>query len=75
MRQKQKKEYFLCSVYMKTRNVSYFLYNKAPNMENFQDLSEHLLRKGGKSIFSAWKFSLRSIVVTFHSEMKKKKDS
>lgn len=42
-------------------------------MENFQDLSEHLLRKGGKSIFSAWKFSLRSIVVTFHSEMKKKK--
>lgn len=34
----------MCHVYMKTRNVSYFLYNKAPNMEDFKDLSECLHR-------------------------------
>lgn len=32
----------MCYVYMRPRNVSYFLYNKAPNMEGFQDLPEHL---------------------------------
>lgn len=26
----------------KTRNVSYFLCNKIPNVEDFQDLPEHL---------------------------------
>lgn len=42
MRQKQKKEYFVCYIYMKTRNVSYFLCNKIPNVEGFQDLPQHL---------------------------------
>lgn len=32
----------MCYVYMKTRNVSYFLYNKSPNMEGFQDFPECL---------------------------------
>lgn len=34
----------MCHVYMKTRNVSYLLYDKAPNMEDFKDLSECLHR-------------------------------
>lgn len=32
----------MCSVYMKARNISYFLYTKVTNMEGFQDLPEHL---------------------------------
>jgi len=42
MRQRQKIEYFVCYVYIKIRNVSYFLYNKAPNVAGFQDLPQFL---------------------------------